>query len=145
MTPNTRVYAWCVPLWKRSGGQQSVGLEDIRDSSLVPEILKCPLCRKLLQDGVWVQSCDKVRLESVLKSCRWVVDESVDDLRETLGADLGADLVVQMGCEACVRRCLSANGNRCPFGPRLCQKDPHHTVTPDQVQERSLAFWIPSE
>jgi hypothetical protein len=48
-----------------------VSVEKLRASELVPDNLKCLICRKLLQDGVWIQPCDRVSLSLARSLMRW--------------------------------------------------------------------------
>ena len=41
---------------------QAFSLEALRESEVVPEALRCPICRKLMDEAVLVLACDKVYL-----------------------------------------------------------------------------------
>jgi hypothetical protein len=43
-------------------------LEKIRTSHLVPDMLKCILCSKLIQDGVWVKPCDRIACDQCVQT-----------------------------------------------------------------------------
>jgi hypothetical protein len=40
--------------------KQVVSLDALRSAESVPESLRCPLCRKLMEEAVLVLACDKV-------------------------------------------------------------------------------------
>jgi len=50
---------------KEKGGTAVLSLDTLRSSDSVPEALRCPLCRKLLEEAVLVLACDKVRPPSL--------------------------------------------------------------------------------